>query len=224
MWVLALILGILFAVFLCILLLLAIPVDLVFHVERDTGFHLRISVRWLFGLVGRDIRRKKEKAEPEKTEEATNLRATATRIFGKARQVMGDEHEREQWNKRRKNTRSMLAMVQTRGFPRKILRFVIDSIRLVRIHRLNLNLRYGLWDPADTGLLFGAIAPTMVYGRSCSLMEIEIQPDFEQLCLQGYLTGDIRVFPIQFAGPVVRLVFSVTTIRAIKAMVVARRK
>ena len=137
MWVLALILGILFAVFLCILLLLAIPVDLVFHVERDTGFHLRISVRWLFGLVGRDIRRKKEKAEPEKTEEATNLRATATRIFGKARQVMGDEHEREQWNKRRKNTKSMLAMVQTRGFPRKILRFVIDSIRLVRIHRLS---------------------------------------------------------------------------------------
>ena len=224
MWVLAVILGILLGISLCIVLLLTIPVDLVFCIERDADFKSRVSVRWLFGLVGRDIRRKKKKPQPEKEKRRKNLISILTRTFSQAKRAIRDGEKKQEWNKRRKNTRSILAMLRTKGFPQKLLRFVRDSFRILRIHELKLNLRYGLGDPAETGLLFGAISPAMVYVRSFSSVDIQIQPDFEQLYLGGYFKGDVRLFPIQFVGPLARLTFSITTIRAIKALVVARRK
>ena len=188
MWTLATALGIV----LFFVLLLAIPVDLVFCIEKDVDFKPRIGLRWMFGLIKKDISGKKEK--PKKKE------------------------------KREKTIKPLLAMLGTRGFSQRLLRFIRDSFRLLSLHELKLNLRVGLDDPAETGLLFAAIEPAMVYIRPFSSLDAQVEPDFGQENLRGYCKGDVRAFPIQLVGPFILFAFSTTTIRAIRAMLAARRK
>lgn len=188
MWILATVLG----VFLFFVALLAIPVDLVFCVKKDVDFKVRARVRWMFGLIGKDISRKRKKPKKEK--------------------------------KRKRNIKPLLAMLRTRGFLRKLFRFIRGIFQRFNVHELKLSLRVGLGYPAETGLLFALIGPTMVYTKFFSSLDIQVEPDFEQEGLWGYGKADMRAFPIRLAGPFLLFAFSPTTIRAIKAMVVARRK
>ena len=187
MWVLATVLGI----FLFFALLLAIPVDVTFRVEKSTDFKSRVRVRWLFGLIGKDISGEKKKREKEK---------------------------------KKGNIKPLLAVLRTRRFPRKLFKFARSTFPLLKVRELKLNLRVGLDDPAETGLLFAIIGPMMVYIRSLPLLDIQVEPDFEGESLRGHFRGDIRAFPIQFVGLCIPLALSPTTIRAIKAMVAARRR
>ena len=115
-------------------------------------------------------------------------------------------------------------MLRARGFLRRLLRLVRDTVRISHVRDFRLNLRIGLSDPADTGMLFGAIAPVLVQLRTFIPLDIQILPDFEQTGLQGYVKGDVRIFPIQliFVGTLFAL--SPSTIRALKSMVLAWRK
>jgi len=189
-WILATVLGIL----LSFVLLLAIPVDLVFSVEKEVAFKSRVRVGWMFGLIGKNISGKKE---PEK-----------------------DKSKR----KDKSNIKPLLAMFGAKGFLLKLLGLVGDILRLLNVRELEVNLRVGLDDPAETGLLFALVGPALVCAKSFSALDVQVEPDFEQENLQGYCRGDFRVFPIRFAGLIILFAFSPTTIRAIKAMVVARRK
>ena len=191
MWIFATVLGF----FLFFVLLLAVPVDLFFCLEKDEDFKPRLMVRWLFGLIGKDISGKgKKKPKPKKE------------------------------RKRKRNIKPLLAVLRTRGFLQRFFKFIRDVFRLLKIRDLKLNCRVGLDDPAETGLLFAAIGPAMVYIKSFSSVDIQVEPDFDQESLRGYCKGDLRVFPIQFVSPVVSFAFSPATMRAIKAAVVARRK
>ncbi len=188
MWILATFLGILlFFVF-----ILAVPFDLVFHFEKDVDFKWRVTVRWMFGLIDKDIGGKKKEPEEKK--------------------------------KKKSNIKPLIAMLRSTGFLRKSLKFIKDSIRLVKVHELKIEFRVGLGDPAETGMLFAVITPILFYMKSLHSLEVNIQPDFEHENLHGYFNGDLRVFPIRFVIPGIFFAFSPTTIRAIKAMVVARRK
>lgn len=189
MWILATVLGIL----ILLAILLAIPVDLVFSLDKDVGFKSRARVGWLFGLVGRDIRY--EKRKPDK---------------GKRRKA--------------KNIKPLLALIKTRGFLQKLFKFIRDILSRCKVHELKLNLQFGLDDPAETGLLFAAITPVLVYVDVFSSFNIQINPDFRQESLRGYSKVDIRACPIQLVLPLMLFAFSPTTIRAIKAMVKAQRK
>ena len=180
MWVLTTVIGI----FLFLVILLAIPVDLIICVEKYSDFKLRVTVRWMFGLMGKEISRGKKEPKKEK--------------------------------KRRGSIKPLLAMLKTRGFPGKLFRFIRGVFRCFNVHDLKLNLRVGLGDPAETGLLFALIGPTMVCAGSFSSLDIKVEPDFYQGGLQGYSKADIRAFPLRLVGHLVRFTFSPTTIRAIK--------
>lgn len=191
MWAFATIVGI----FLFLVLLLAVPVDLFFCLQKDEYFKPRVMVRWLFGLVGKDVigRRKKEpKAEKER--------------------------------KRGGNIKPLLAVLRTRGFINRFFKFVRNIFRLLNIRELKLNCRVGFDDPAETGLLFAAIGPAMVFVKPLRLFDIQIEPDFDREILRGYCKGDVRVFPIRLVSTLVIFVCSPITIRAIKAVIAARRK
>jgi hypothetical protein len=181
-------------VFAFIVLLLTVPVDLAFNVEQDAATHSRVRVGWMFNLIGKDIKRKK-KPEKEKPEE-----------------------------QKKRRIKPFITMLRARGFLRRLLRFVRDIFRISHVREFKSDLRIGLSDPADTGMLFGAIAPVLVQFRIFTPLDIQILPDFEQAGLQGYIKGDVRIFPIQliFIGTLFAL--SPATIRALKSMVLAWRK
>lgn len=195
MWVIALVAGI----FLLFVLLLVVPVDLAFSIERDGSFRLRMRVGWMFGLIGKNIGGRKAKRREEGM-------------------------EKEKPKKRRRSVRALLAALSTEGFPQKLFSFVRDILRLSKIRQLRVNFRIGLGDPAETGMLFAVLAPAMVVVRSFSAADVQLEPDFEQERLQGYCRGDIRAVPIKFVRPLIPFVFSTATMRAVKAMVMARRK
>lgn len=183
-------------VLLCCVLVFCIPVDVMFRIEKDAGAHSRVRIGWMFGLIGKDLGGKK--AEP-------------------AAQKGGRKN-------RMRNARVLWAMMRTRGFLRKFLRLCSDSVHLLHIKRFELHLLVGMGDPTETGLLCAGLWPVLAYGNRLALSNIHIHPDFAEANLRGYAVADIRTTPIRFVGPVTRFLFSLTTLRAVKAMVAAWRK
>lgn len=188
MWILATVSGIL----LLLVLLLCVPADLIFYIEKDTGFKARAKLGWLFGLIEKDISRKEKKPKKE--------------------------------GKRKRSIKPLFAILRTTGFLKKLLQLIKSIFKSLKIHEFKIDLRVGLDDPADTGLLFAAINPAMLYVETFSSLDIHVDPDFTQEKFQGCCKGDIRAFPIQLLGHCILFIFSPATIRAIKAAMVARRK
>jgi hypothetical protein len=127
--------------------------------------------------------------------------------------------------KKKRSVKPLLAVVRTRGLLKHFIRFIKDIIRRIKIRNLYVHLKLGLADPADTGFIFAAITPLVTFaGVQKPTIDINIQPDFEQENLQGYAEGGVRIYPIQFIKPLLLFIFSLTTLRAIKAIIRARRK
>ena len=188
MWILAVVLGPL----LFFVVLLAVPVDLVFYIEKDMAFSSKVRVGWMFNLVGKEIGGKKK---PKKEKE-----------------------------KRKRRIKPLIAMLRAKGFPGRLVSFVKDVVRISHIRELRADIRVGLSDPAETGMLFAIVAPVIAYLRTFTSLDVRIQPEFDQTVFQGYFKGDLRIFPIQLLVVSILFALSPATMRGIKAMVVARRK
>ena len=177
-----------------IILLLTVPFDLAFNIDQDAVTHSRVRIGWMFDMFVKDRKRKK-KPEKEKSNK-----------------------------KRKRRIKPFIAMLRSKGFLRRLFRFIRDVFRVSRIREFRLDLRIGLSDPAETGMLFAAIAPVVAQFRIFTPLDIQIQPDFEQAGLQGYAKGNVRIFPIQLIFRGTLFALSPSTIRAIKNMVLAWRK
>lgn len=189
------ILGPILGILIFLIILLIVPVDLIFNIGKRDNIESRVRIGWLFGLIGKDI-------------------------SGRRKQVKVKKEK-----KKKRSVKPLLAVVRTRGFLKHFIRFIKDIIRRIKIRNLNVHLKLGLADPADTGFLFAAVTPLLTFaGVQKPTIDINIQPDFEQENLQGYAEGGVRLYPIQFIKPLLLFIFSLTTLRAIKAIIRARRK
>ncbi len=190
------ILGPILGIFIFLIILLIVPIDLIFNISKRDNIESRVRIGWLFGLIGKDIRAKKKQVKVKVKKK-----------------------------KKKRSVKPLLAVVRTRGFLKRSLRFIKDIIRRIKIRNLYVHLTLGLADPADTGFLFAAVTPLITFvGVQKPTIDINIQPDFEQENLQGYAAGGVRVYPIQFIKPLLLFIFSLTTLRVIKAIITARRK
>ena len=190
------ILGPILGIFIFLIILLIVPVDLVLSISKRDNIESSVRIGWLFGLIGKDVsgRRKQAKVKVKKKKE-------------------------------KRSTKPLLAVVRTGGFLKRFLRFSKDIIRRIEIRNLYVHLELGLADPADTGFLFAAVTPLLTFaGVKKPTIHINIQPDFDQEKLRGYAKGDLRLYPIRFIKPLLLFIFSLTTLRAMKAIITARRK
>lgn len=189
------ILGPILGILIFLIILLLVPVDLIFNIGKRDNIESRVRIDWLFGLIGKDISGRRKQAKVKKEK------------------------------KKKRSVKPLLAVVRTRGFLKHFIRFIKDIIRRIKIRNLNVHLKLGLADPADTGFLFAAVTPLLTFaGVQKPTIDINIQPDFEQENLQGYAEGGVRLYPIQFIKPLLLFIFSLTTLKAIKAIITARRK
>ncbi len=97
-------------------------------------------------------------------------------------------------------------------------------LRSFHIRELQGEIRLGLGDPADTGLVLGAIASALAYARTIAPLEIQVLPEFESARLAGYLRGSIRAYPIQLLVVAALFALSPSTLRALKAAATSRRR
>jgi len=191
MWVIGPIAG----VVLFLILLLLIPIDLVFSVEKDAYFRSKVRAVWLFGLVGKGIGSGKNRQRHEEGEEEK---------FKKRRGEMGEY---------------LVAALNTEGFPQRLFGFVREVFRLLKVRQLKADFRAGLGGPVETGMLFALLGPAVALVRSfSSVADIRIEPDFEKETLEGHCEGDIRVVPIRVVKPLASFLLSRPTMRAAKAV------
>ncbi len=182
-----------------VILVLCVPLETVVRLDADGRPRFRMRLVWLFGLVSKEITKAKKKPEEER-------RVT--------------EGKRKP---RKRKARTILKILRTRGLLRQLKRLLKDILRRLKIRNLAADITVGLGDPADTGLLFALIGPATFFLGSSRMHDIRVQPSFEdEAVFKGYLSGAVRLLPIQLVIPSLRFVFSLATIRVVKTLVVRK--
>lgn len=82
----------------------------------------------------------------------------------------------------------------------------------VRPKQLSGYVHFGLQDPATTGQVLGVLAMFLVWYDHY----LQIQPDFEQPCLDGYLNGRGKIQLFAFVKLFIKLIFNKNLIKVIK--------
>lgn len=196
-------LAVLLGVTLGIIVLLALPVDLAFLLRKDDRFRLDVSVAWAFGLLSTELGKTSDqptdlKAHPRKT------RPTRPGA-GKGK------------------TRAAMAFLRSPGMPGRLARLARDIWRQFRVRRLDLHLTFGLEDPADTGRLFGVLAPMLTEAGRLSRLDLQVRPDFSQPTLALQSRGQIRLIPLAIIAVIFAFLLSPISWRAGAAAIKASK-
>lgn len=181
-----------------IVVLLAVPVTLTYQLSFRQTISADLRLIWAFGLVRADISPDRAKSKPDKP---------------------GDAHPK---SGRRggapvKKT-DFLAAIRRPSFRRRILRFISDVWRAIHKKNVQLLVRIGLGDPADTGQLWGAFGPLSGMLARVRDIRITIVPDFLDSTFEVDSSGTIRVIPLQFVILAIGLLFSPSIWRGVMLM------
>jgi hypothetical protein len=198
LWVIAVVASLVLLLF----LILCVPLDMALHADVHGKPKFRLRFSWLFGLVNKEITSEKEKPEKKK------------------RAVKGERKYR--W----RDTRVIFKTLRTKGLLRRLKDLIIKGIfSHLKAKDLIADFKIGLGDPADTGLLFAFIGPACVFLGSSHLHQIRVEPSFgDDAVLEGYSQGTTRLHPIQLIPPLLKFIFSLTTIRVAKTLISSKWK
>lgn len=181
-------------------LVLSVPLELVLRVAANGRPRFSLRLVWLFGLVSKDLSGRRKKAKKQK-----------------ARPEAGPKP-----GKRRMGARRFLKILRTRGVPGRVKIFITDVLGTIRFRELRADLRVGLENPADTGLMFAVVSPALIFLSPYTGGRISLRPAFEGAVLEGYLRATVRLVPIRLVFAVLRLVFSLAMARVLKTAVGAK--
>ena len=81
--------------------------------------------------------------------------------------------------------------------------------RSVKLKRMRLRFRFGLGDPAQTGILYGLLQPVIASITSIAdRREVEVEPVFNEETLEGSLELDLRIWLFKIVVPALKLILS----------------
>lgn len=196
MWVVATLAGL--AGF--IILVLCVPLDVALNFDSSGRPKFSLRLVWLFGLISKELSRKKKK--PEEKKGAT---------------------EEKRKKKGRIGFRTILRILRSKGLIRQLKDLVRSILSQLKIKELAVNLRLGLGDPADTGLLFALIGSATPFLNLSPQYQIRVLPSFhDEAVFEGSLYGALRLLPMRLVWPLLRFAFSLATFRAVKTLVLSR--
>lgn len=180
-------------------LLLSVPVDAVLTLDTSAERKFRVRLVWLFGLVSPELGRKTRKPEAHPPGRAKRKRGIGWRTI---------------WR-----------ILRIRGLLTKIKNLVRDVLSRIKIKEIAVNLRLGLDDPADAGLVFAVIGVARPFLKLPRQYEMRIEPFFSsQPSFRGHLHGVFRLQPIRLVIPLGRFVFSPTMLRVLRVLASSRRQ
>jgi len=186
------------AFLLLIIALLAIPLTLTFRVSWRQDLQGQIRLQWAFGLVRlRFPLSPSESPSPEGEEPARKTGSS-------------DRPPRKK--------RNPLPAIRQQAFRRRIIRFISGLWHAVYKRDVNLHMRIGLGDPADTGQLWAFMGP--VSGMLANIEEaaIDIEPDFLDSAFELDGSGTVRIIPLQLIYLAAGLLLSPPVWRGIRQM------
>ena len=186
----------LLALFLTFLALSFVPVDVSLEMERKRALSVKLGFRWLFVDLRRELTRTHPKARSERERPHRPRFPTLLRTFAEIRKVPG-----------------LWAAVR---------RLVVRLASSVRVLEVTGRMRLGTGDPADTGRLWALVGPLVLWCNHWSPFDVGVEPDFSDACLTGTLGGTVRLYPARLAYSVSSVMFSITTVRLVLAVVRSR--
>ncbi len=172
-------LWVLVALAVVILAVLSLPVRLIAHAESEPKLLLSVKASLANGLVPAfPVYRSDAPSEKEKEKKAKKKSDKAKKRAGKSGRKL--------------------------DWLRAIPRLFADLKKEIAIEHFQAHAIVGLSDPADTGALFGQLAPWR-YGLGNWIgCHLELQPDFARARLAGRLDLTVKVTPIRLLPPLIR--------------------
>ena len=178
------------------ILILSVPFNFIFDINTRRSPRSSLRLLWLFGLVDKDL--KKSEGKPEQKKRIT---------------------EKKPKKRQRIRAGTIYQILQIRGLFAHVYRLLRGILNSFKIKELRANIRIGLDDPADTGILFAIAAPTNFF-FSYLPYDISFQPSFNnETILEGDLNGDISFKPIKLISPISRFIFSSQSVRIIRIFI-----
>jgi hypothetical protein len=185
-----------------ITLFLCIPLDLIFRANIQERPRFSVRLIWLFGLVTSELIETGKKPEEKRVVEQEGMPGN--------------------WLCR---LRAIIEILRTKGLFKRLCSFIRRVFRQIKVRELAANLKVGLHNPADTGLIFAFIAPFSLLINYFLPNSIKIEPSFTgEYFITGHLYGAVRLLPIQLAASMIGLAFSLPTLRATKRLVLYKWK
>ena len=136
---------------------------------------------------------------------------TAKLFWGLSPQVRIYDSSRRRAKKRDKAApkRASQEVTRTRRvdgprFVTAALKLIVEILRRVSIVRFRIDADLGLGDPAQTGQLFGFLAPVVYGGPRTSKISIDLRPDFVSARASGQIDIELSFVPAAFILPGVR--------------------
>ncbi len=179
-----------------LILVLCVPLTITLHTRIYGGPELVLHVSWFFGMLNKEL---------------SGTRKTP----GREKKLTRGKRMAE-W--RRLGT--IYKIIRIKGLLKQCRALAWDVLGSLSASKLAIDLKLGLGNPADTGLLFAVLGPAIPFLRFPFPHEIRLQPAFgDEIVFQGFSRGEIRVMPIQLVPPVFKFAFSLPSLRAIKGLV-----
>ncbi len=178
------------------ILVLSVPLDFVFDINASRSPSFRFRLLWLFGLVDTELKKTGSKSEQKK------------------------KSGKEKPEKRKKiRAGTIYQVLQIGGLYDHIFGFFRGVLRSLKIKDLKVNIRIGLEDPSDTGLLFSITIPAN-YFFSYLPYDLSLQPSFDsETILEGNVKGDLQLKPIKLVSTTIKFIFSFQSIQILKIMI-----
>lgn len=181
-----------------IVILLAMPVTLTYRLSWTQTLSADVRLDWAFGLVRADL-------SPDQTKPETDKPGSARKKAGKSRRSKG----------RKPN---VLAAIRYPAFRRRIHRFVSDVWHAIHKKNVELLVRIGLGDPADTGQLWALLGPLSATLSRARDIRFAVEPDFLDATLDVDSSGTVRIVPLELVFITSGLLFSPPIWRGILLM------
>ena len=165
----------------CFLLLaaLALPVRVECRASVGEVLHYRVGLRTLGGLGPRVALADSDKPSRKKAKPK-------------------EKKFRKDKSKRREAARILPAA----------MRLVNDIFGRLHVEKLALDVRFGADDPADTGQIYGSIAPVIYGTAGCRSLQLNVRPVFDGAVFDGHAALDVRFTPLRLIPPFVRFGWS----------------
>ena len=186
--VIAVLAGLLILVF----VVFCIPVDITFNFERYDGLKTRVRVIWLFGLVHKELTRKKKLTKEKRRKKKPGIR----------------------------NALGMLRMPGFLRRIALLVKQVINNIRIKEISahfRIGLD---DVADTGILFSILGTVISLFHYYSNYSVRLEPSFAD--SVVFEGYFNGTVRFQPIRLIPPLSRFIFSRPILRAIKDFFISR--
>jgi hypothetical protein len=181
-----------------IVILLAMPVTVTYQFSWREAPTADVRLNWAFGLVRADVSPNRSKAKRGNAEAA-----------GKEAPGRG---------KATRKKANIMAGIRQPVFRRRILQFVSDVWHAIQKKNVELLVRLGLGDPADTGQLWAALGPLSGMFANRRDIRVAIEPDFVDATLEAEGSGTIRFVPLQIVIIVLGLLVSPPIWQGVLAM------